>query len=415
MASASIPQESWLLRAAFWLAGASAVTVVFSIAASQILLALATAALLLSPGRLRLPPLRLPLALFLAATLVSLALSGDVASGRPQIRKFFVFLMLPAVYSTFRRTAHARALILAWVGAAAVAALRGLAQFSEKLLQARLAGANFYDYYVAERISGFMSHWMTFSGQLMIVFLLAASFLLFSPSARRGMLLYAGLCSAATAAALLLGFTRSIWLATACALAFLLWRWRRWAAAALPALLLTGVLAAPGSVRTRFVSMFRPRQDVDSNQHRIVCWRTGWRMIQAHPWFGLGPEQVRLQFVRWVPRDIPWPLPTGWYGHLHSIYVHYAAERGLPAMFALVWLLAKILWDFLAAVRKLPPGPSEEKFLLHGGIAVVIAVLIEGIFELNLGDSEVLALFLAAVAAVYAARDRVVAQEAGLA
>jgi putative inorganic carbon (HCO3(-)) transporter len=415
MAPGSAAQESVLLRTAFWLAAASAVSVLFSIAASQILLALATAALLLSPGQLRLPPLRLPLALFFAATLVSLALSGDVAAGRPQIRKFFVFLMLPVVYSTFRRTAQARALVLVWTGAAAVAALRGLAQFSEKLTQARLAGVNFYEYYVAERISGFMSHWMTFSGQLMIVLLLAAAFLLFSPSARRGLLVYAALCAAAIAGALLLGFTRSIWLAAAGALGFLLWRWRRWAAAAMPALLLVGILAAPASVRTRFVSMFRPRQDVDSNQHRIVCWRTGWRMIQTHPWFGLGPEQVRLQFARWVPRDIPGPLPAGWYGHLHSIYVHYAAERGVPAMLALVWLLAKMLWDFLAAVRKLPPGPGEEKFLLHGGIAVVMAILIEGIFELNLGDSEVLALFLAAVAAVYAARDRVLAPEAGLA
>ncbi len=415
MAPGSAEQESVLLRAAFWLAGASAVTVLFSIAASQILLALATAALLFSPGQLRLPPLRLPLAVFFAATLVSLALSGDVAAGRPQIRKFFVFLMLPVIYSTFRRTRQARALVLAWTGAAAIVALRGLAQFSEKLTQARLAGVNFYEYYVGERISGFMSHWMTFSGQLMIVLLLAAAFLLFSPSARRGLLVYAALCAAAIAVALLLGFTRSIWLAAACALGFLLWRWRRWAAAAMPALLLAGMLAAPASVRTRFVSMFRPRQEVDSNQHRIVCWRTGWRMIQAHPWFGLGPEQVRLQFARWVPRDIPWPLPTGWYGHLHSIYIHYAAERGLPAMLALVWLLAKVLWDFLAAVRKLPPGPSEEKFLLHGGIAVVMAILIEGIFELNLGDSEVLALFLAAVAAVYVARDRVLAQEARLA
>ncbi|MDW8353782.1 MAG: O-antigen ligase family protein [Bryobacterales bacterium] len=398
-------------RAALWLAAASAVTVIFSIAASQILLGLAMAALLLSPRRLRLPPLHLPLALFVLATLASLALSGDVAAGRPQIRKFFVWLMLPVVYSTFRSTAQVRALVLAWIGSAAIVALRGLVQFREKIEHARLEGVSFYDYYVGERITGFMSHWMTFSGQLMIVFLLAVAFVLFSPSARRGPLLYVLLGAVLTGAALLVGFTRSIWLATACAAAYLLWRWRPWAAAALPVVLAAGVLAAPDSLRTRVVSMFRPKQEVDSNQHRIVCWRTGWRIIQAHPWLGLGPEQVRLQFARWVPRDVPWPLPTGWYGHLHSIYVHYAAERGIPAMLALVWLLAKILWDFLAAVRKIPPGPSEERFLLHGGVAVVLAVLIEGIFELNLGDSEVLALFLAATAAVYVVRDRAMGAE----
>jgi O-antigen ligase len=151
--------------------------------------------------------------------------------------------------------------------------------------------------------------------------------------------------------------------------------------------------------------MFEPQKEVDSNQHRIVCWRTGWQMIKAHPWFGVGPEQVGVQFDSYVPSDIPRPLPTGWYGHTHNIYIQYAAERGVPTMLFLVWLLVKILFDFLRAVRRLPPGPGEARFLLHGGIAVVIAIMLAGIFEMNLGDSEVLTLFLAAVACCYAGWD----------
>ena len=53
-------------RAAFWLAGGATVAILFSIAASQILLGLALAALLLSGTKLRLPPIGLPLALFIA-------------------------------------------------------------------------------------------------------------------------------------------------------------------------------------------------------------------------------------------------------------------------------------------------------------------------------------------------------------
>ncbi len=403
--------QSFLARAAFWLTGGAAVAVLFSIAACQILLALAFAALLFSGLELRLPPIRLPLALFMAGTLISLALSSDPAAGRPQIRKFFVFLMLLVVYSTFRELAHARRLALVWMGAGALVAARGLIQFGEKLHESRLLGQNFYEYYVGERITGFMSHWMTFGGQLMIVSLLLAAFLLFSPFARRRILAYCLLCAAPLAGSLLLGFTRSIWLASGAAVLYLVWRWRKPFVLAAPVLLLLGVLAAPSSVRSRFVSMFKPRAELDSNQHRIVCWRTGLEMIRAHPWFGLGPEEVRLQFNRYVPRDIPWPLPTGWYGHLHNIYIHYAAERGVPTMLALVWLLVKILFDFLRAVRKLPPGRSDEKFLLHGGVAVVLAILIEGIFELNLGDSEVLTMFLAVVACGYVARDQSMKKE----
>jgi O-antigen ligase len=138
-------------------------------------------------------------------------------------------------------------------------------------------------------------------------------------------------------------------------------------------------------------------------------------MIKAHPWFGLGPEQVRLQFDRYVPSDISRPLPQGWYGHLHNIYIHYAAERGVPTMLALVWMLVKMLFDFLRALRKLPPGPADERFLLHGGVAVVLAILIGGAFELNLGDSEVLTLFLAAAACGYGARDAAGGAEARVA
>jgi O-antigen ligase len=403
MPSNSLP-EPLLARAAFWLAGASAVAVLFSIAASQILLALAVAALLLSRRKLRFPPVLLPLGLFVACTLISLALSGDPASGRPQVRKLLVFLMLLVVASSFREPDRLRRLALCWAGAGALVAARGLVQFGEKVRDARAAGTSFYEYYVGERITGFMSHWMTFGGQLMLVFLLLLAFLFFSPFARRRLLWFAALCAVPMAGSLLLGFTRSIWLAAGVAGLYLLWHWsRRWFLVT-PVVALLVVLAVPG-VRTRFVSMFQPKKEVDSNQHRIVCWRTGLEMIKAHPWFGLGPEQVRLQFERWVPADIPRPLPAGWYGHLHSIYVHYAAERGVPAMLALVWLLVKALLDFLLPARRLPPGPSDRKFLLHGGAAAVLAIMIGGIFELNLGDSEVLTLFLAIVACGYAARD----------
>ena len=70
-------------------------------------------------------------------------------------------------------------------------------------------------------------------------------------------------------------------------------------------------------------------------------------MIRAHPWFGMGPEEVKLQFNNYVPADIPRPLPEGWYGHLHNIYLQYAAERGIPTMLLMLWMLGQILYDCL--------------------------------------------------------------------
>src|SRR5215469_3096498 len=127
------PAESFTLHAARWLTFASAVTIIFGIAPSQILLALAFAALLASGESLRLPRIRLPLALFLAGTVLALLFSGSPASGLPQIRKFFVFLELLVVFSLLRSLKMVRWLFLSWAGAATIAAIAGYIQFARKV------------------------------------------------------------------------------------------------------------------------------------------------------------------------------------------------------------------------------------------------------------------------------------------
>jgi putative inorganic carbon (HCO3(-)) transporter len=246
----------------------------------------------------------------------------------------------------------------------------------------------------------------------MFVLLILAAFLFLSPYARKRLWIWVS-CALVIGIALLLGYTRSIiWVATPAAGLYLLWSWNRRALLAVPVAATLIFAFGPAPIRERFTSMFQPRKEVDSNQHRIVSWRTGLRMIAADPWFGLGPEEVKRRFDEFVPPDVARPLPSGWYGHLHNIYLHYAAERGLPAMLALVWLLLQTLWDFLRELRKLPPGRDDLRFILHGGVAVVIATMIAGLFELNLGDSEVLTMFLVVVSCGYVAVDELRAETA---
>jgi len=390
---------------ALYCAFGSAAAALVSIAASQILLGVGVAALLVSRRPWRFPPVLLPLLLFMGGTLVSASLSDDPWSGLPQFRKFFVWLILPLVFTTLRPLKWTQRLHAAWFAIGALASAVALAQFARKFEEAERLGQDFYQYYVGERISGFMSHWMTFGGQGLIVLLLVAAFLFFAPNpGRRGWWL--ALASAGVLLlALLLGFTRSIWLGAAAGFLYLLWFWKRALLVAVPVLAGLIVWLGPAPLRSRVVSVFRPHGQQDSNQHRIVCWRTGLRMIQAHPVVGVGPEQVGPQLLRYLPPDIQPPLPQGWYGHLHSIYVHYAAERGLPTLAALLWLIGKVLWDCWRAVLRLPPGRSGEKYVLHGSVAVILGILVSGVFELNLGDSEILAMFLTVVATAYVAME----------
>jgi O-antigen ligase len=100
-----------------------------------------------------------------------------------------------------------------------------------------------------------------------------------------------------------------------------------------------------------------------------------------------------------VPSDISRPLPKGWYGHLHNVYLQYAAERGIPTLLVMLWLLAKIMVDLHGSARRLESHPAA--WVLYGAVAAEVGVLAEGFFEYNLGDSEVLTMFLVAVSCGY--------------
>jgi len=378
-----------------WLAVGSAASILVSIAVSQILLALALSVLLLSGLPLRWPKVCAGLGLFLIWTLLSLALSPDPGHGTAQVRKMFVFLILLVFYSSVRSLSEARWLVYAWLVLGTVTAGRGFYQYVRDITLAREANMDFYHYYIAGRISGFMSHWMTFSGQQLFILLLVVAYLLFAPLRRERWWLWLP-CGAVVGLALVLSDTRSVWLATLAGGFYLLWRWNRKAALVMPVLVATALLFAPAAVKQRAVSIVKPEKETDSNAHRITAWRTGLQMVRAHPVFGVGPEEIAKPqvFDSYVPRDIQRPLPTGFYGHLHSIYIHYAAERGIPAALLLTGALLYAIWRFRTALMKLRTGRSYQRLLLEFAIASVIGVMVSGVFELNLGDSEVLTMFL---------------------
>ena len=180
----------------------------------------------------------------------------------------------------------------------------------------------------------------------------------------------------------------------------------KWLVVAVPLLIGIVLLLNPLNVRDRALSSFGAQEGVlDSRAHRAALRSVGWEMIRAHPIVGVGPEQVGPQFMQYYPADLPHPFPIAWYKeHLHNIYIHYAAERGLPALAALLWFLGRALFDFWATLRRLP-AQSEARWIVHGSIAVIIAVMISGWTELTLGHSQVLEMFLAVLGCGYAAVD----------
>jgi O-antigen ligase len=397
----------FLRKLSLWLSVAAAVTILLSIAVSQILLALALGVLLLSGLPLRWPRIAIPLGLFLIWSLIALAFSPDPAYGLAQERKIFVFMTLLTVFSTVRTMSDAKWLVYGWMVVGTATAGRGLAQYFRDVANAHAAHRDVYHFYVADRIRGFMGHWMTFSGQEMFVLLLLLAWILFARFEKKQFWLWIP-CLAITAAALEFSETRSVWAAAFVAGVYLLWYWKKWSVLALPMLVGLALLTAPDAVRTRVRSIQHPETETDSNEHRKICFLLGWQMIKAHPLLGVGPDEIRKESVRmaYLPASVKLPLPEGYYGHLHNFYIQYAAERGIPATLLIVAALLMAIRDFRRALRKLPPGRSAQRFLLHSGIACIIGTMVEGTLEYNLNDTEVLTMFLAIASLGYLAAEQ---------
>jgi putative inorganic carbon (hco3(-)) transporter len=381
-------------KAPAYLAGAAAATSTVSIAASQILLGAAILSLLLNRNKLRWPPVTLPLLLFMGWTLVSLAFSPDPRGGMSQIKKFYEYAMLFAVFSAIRTLREVRWVMWGIIAGATISALWALRQFVQ--IYSNTPDLFYHVYSNGERAKGFMSHWMTFSGITMMALLLVGSLILFDRVS-------AALCGAliVLGAGLLVGFQRTMWAGTAVGGIWLLWSRKKWLVALVPVTAAL-ILAASPLLRDRVWSSFQPQPNiVNSTDHRAALRAIGWEMIKAHPLVGVGPEQVTPRLLDYAPASVPLPWNTAWSkGHLHNVYFQYAAERGLPALAFLLWFLGRALFDFWTARRI-----TEGRWMMLAAVASILAMMVAGLAEHNLNDSEPLGVFLAIVACGYVVRD----------
>ena len=387
-----LAEREWREWTAWAALGATAANFA-SIAVAHSILGGGLGLLLLRPRSVRFPRVAWPIIALLVWTLVSAAASDDPAGALPQIKKFFVFAILPLAYTAFRTADMCRRAAEAWFVVVLAACGLAIAEFGGSAARTLTQGGDFHGLLIADRIRGFYSHWMTFSQAATLGALTLACYLLYGRR-RSGTGVWVA-TGAAMAVALALSFTRSAWLALVVAGIYMLASTKPKALALVPIIGLALYSWGPAGLQERIQSI-RP----SANQSRVVMWRTGLNMIAAHPLLGVGPEQVGPRFAEFQPEDVE-ELPPGFYGHLHSVYIHYAAERGIPAALIVLWLFGQILFDVRRGLRRLPRTGDDRRFLLHAGAVGTLAMAVLSCFDVTLGDSEVLGAFLAVAAIAY--------------
>jgi O-antigen ligase len=354
--------------------------------------------------RLRIPPFTPFLLAFFAGVLIAIAFSYDVGASLPYLKKFIKFFYVFLIF-TYLNQERVEFALKAMFGVLGISAVYGILQYFW-----------LWDVDLLNRIEGFMGHWMTFSGQLMLGSVALAGYLLLyrlpsvstpqeASEGRKGSLweiLPIGAWSMLLALfffVLILTQTRNAWLGTLVGLAVLLWAYRvRWLVAGM-VLLLVVFLALPSGFKERFYSSFDPTDT--TTRIRIELFLTGTNMIAAHPWTGLGPSMVSRHYDEYNGTD---EFPSWIYQHLHNNFLHIASEMGVITLLIWVALWGRLLWDFLGFAR----DQGSNRFsscVAMSGVGVLAAFLSAGLFEYNFGDSEILILLLFLITIPYVVHD----------
>jgi O-antigen ligase len=430
-----------LERAQLGLLAALAATIPVSIFASEAVflsLSVLVLAVRLATRGARFPatPLDTPVVSLMVWTLLAASFARDPARSHEDAKKLVLFaLFYVAVEVLARERDRERILSAALLGGLALAGLM--------VLQRHFLGYDHLD----RRPNGFLGHYMSASGVTMGVLVLAVARLAFGPRPRRRAAGFAlpllvlggvGAVAAATAAghgivatrlcvaalgvlsaavalsgspaaraaeaalpavvapvaawALVASQTRSAWVGAVAGLAVL---------AFLRAPRLLWVVGAA----TAAILVLRPDALTErltiadaSSRDRYYMWQAGLDMILDKPVFGQGPGMILVEYPRYRWAEATHPMQP----HLHNNLMQFAAERGLPGLAFLLWWAIVALATALREARR-----SEAGWPAAGALAALVAVFVAGLFEYNLGDSEVLMLLLLLTAVPFAlARDR---------
>lgn len=243
---------------------------------------------------------------------------------------------------------------------------------------------------IDHRIRGPFSHYMTYSGVLLLCDLLLFARLI-TPGGWRRAWSWAGF--AIINAAILGTLTRGAWVALlVTTVGFLLVRKPRWLIAGVP-VALCFVLLAPVPLLHRALSIADLRDT--SNYDRLCMLQAGLQMVAERPLLGLGPDVVKRRYP--IYRNDTAPRLT--VPHLHNTFLQLAAERGLLSLAAYVWMMAASLREARRQYRAEGGLRGPRADLLLGVLLALIAFNVAGLFEDNWRDAEVqrVALFLLAV------------------
>jgi O-antigen ligase len=353
-----------------------------SISLSQIMLAHAIVVLAIlvamKQTKIGFPPFFWGAVVYCALSILASFFSVNPGISLVDSKDLLLFLIIPVVYMGLRHADQIQRANLALLVSAYVSIFYCLFIYAFKAAP-------------GERVQGFMGHYMTQAGVMLLFGALAISLFIFS----RGKIRYLwGLGFLLSVLILILTSTRSAWIGMIIATSVVLFFYKPKTLIFVPLATALILFLSPREVKNRAWSIFSTQSY--SNAQRLEYLRAGIKIIKEYPLFGTGPNTVEMEFQN--PK----------YGlseeaksnvHLHNNILQIAAERGIPTLVA--WFVLMV-WLFVSLVKIIPNKDPTIFPLTVGAIAAFLAHFAAGFFEYNFADAEVAALFFYLIAIPFA-------------
>jgi hypothetical protein len=240
------------------------------------------------------------------------------------------------------------------------------------------------------RASGWTRHYETFSETLQVLAQLALglALALSRRSAKRGWRVWLWLsASVVLAMGIMLTAMRTVLVAFAIGAIIITYRAARkrerlFVYAAIVLLLMTGALAV---WRTRVAGTLSFHDA--STALRLQVAGVALKRLRAHPFFGHGMDAVKKHWSEWG-------FPGTDVIHMHSTPLQLAFDRGLPALFFWLWMMASF-WKRTTRAEKSARDSTDTNRhgLLLGATGALAGLFASSLVNYNFGDGEVALVF----------------------
>jgi len=138
----------------------------------------------------------------------------------------------------------------------------------------------------------------------------------------------------------------------------------------------------PENFSQRVQHMFDPTWR--TNAKRLAWWSVGWEIFKDHPLVGVGDVSTNKIYEKYAP-----PGTKELIGHFHSNYVHIAVTLGGIGLLAFLFMIINIYIKLLCNFKKCAQDGIFKAWAL-AALSIFLAFNINGFFEWNYGDAEII-------------------------